>query len=97
MNNVRYNRSSVYDFTDLSSQQQEEVIRNFGLNLDSANVRYVMIDNEDGTRSPLPLNMFQRFDHPKMWHGGFPQNNFGGYYVRLSRDNEEVLVAERYN
>lgn len=91
---VRYNRSEILSYYDLTPTQQVNVVSNYYNNNEQAEQdSYVLIDDE---HSPLPLSMFMRNSYGKLWHGSYQTSNTGGYYIRINRHNDSALVVERY-
>ena len=82
-------RSRVYDYDELPEDQKIE-------HLDNSDSSFVKDPTHKGEF--LPLNMFMRFDRKnKLWDGYYGTSAFSAYYIKLSKDGEEAVVADRWN
>ncbi len=77
---IEYNRSEIYNFSDLPYSRQEE-------NEGHEESMYVKGPHGDF----LPLDMFQRTEG--RYHGVYGLTYFSGYGVILSKCNESAVVA----
>ena len=91
-----YNRSEIYSFFDLSEEQQNEALNNSN-DQEHAEERSYIIYNHIQGDEVLPLDMFMRLEHSKLFDGVYGQTAFSAYFVKLNKSNDEVLIAYRYD
>ena len=92
---LRFFRSPIYSWSELSAEQQEWV-RSIYTTLsvtDNENERYVLLKENDP--EPLPLYMFLRLNNPGLWDGVYGTSYFTAYFIKINRTGEEALVCER--
>ena len=90
---IRTCKSDILDFSDLSQNQQNEVINRYnyeGYNPDED--LFVKFNYPDGTKI-LPLSMFIRNIGNSRYHGSYCTSNSGGYAIIISRDNARALIS----
>jgi hypothetical protein len=86
-----YNRSEIYSFSDLPDSLKTYAIRDFDVTEEDTFV----IHSFKGWDTAIPLSMFMRTNR-NFTHGVFADSYFSGYYVTLSRDNSEAVIAYKY-
>jgi hypothetical protein len=86
-----YNRSVIYSFFDLTDSEQAEVISNYFSEISQA--------EEDSFikcgKEVLPLSMFLRCEGGR-WDGTFGTSYFSGFFIKVNKFGDEVLIADRY-
>ena len=83
-----YERSEIYNFFDLTEEQQKENVDYLGLE-GAEQTSYVILRGD-----ALPLCMFLR-TNGNFIHGYYGQTNTSAYGVTLSRCNSEAVVSYR--
>lgn len=92
----RWNRSPVFCFEELALWEQAAVLADANTRQHAVENRYVYFNTKDG-HEVLPLDMFARTEHSKVWHGMYGTSYFSAYFIRLNRTGEEALVAEKFS
>ena len=92
----RWNRSPILSFADLTEEEQFEAICDTDSEEQAQERQYVYFNTKDG-HEVLPLDMFARTEHSKVWHGMYGTSYFSAYFIRLNRTGEEALVAEKFS
>jgi hypothetical protein len=78
-------------YNELTDEQQSSVMDCFfNEKSDACSTHYVICDGE-----ALPLSMFERMES-KVWHGVYATSAFSAYFIRMERDNQGALVADRH-
>ncbi len=96
-----YNRSQIISFFELSEEQKQDIRNNYYDELqDAENDSYVMFDEQDGKETALPLGMFMSTNLHTMkasnfTHGIYSTSAFDGYFITLSRRNDECIIARK--
>ena len=94
----RYNRSGIFSWYELTDEQQERVKDCYGHEPEfTEEASFVLIKTTKDEHEPLPLDMFMRTQHSKVWHGVYGTSAFSAYFIRFNRSNDEALVAERFS
>lgn len=90
-----YNRSYFFNFSELNEQQQAW-IKNiyFEEDSDCYDNNYVILNSNKN--EPLPTSMFMRTKHNNFTHGIYSTSAFDGYFITISRDGQEVVIAHKY-
>lgn len=87
-----YQRSEIYSFFDLSQEQVTRVLDLYHDTEDSAqDDSYVILNDE-----ALPLSNFMRTYNNNFTHGVYSDTYFSGYYITLSQDCQEAVIAYKY-
>lgn len=90
-----YNRSGIFNFSELTEEMQKEVINDFCLeNSDACQTSYVISKFND-EETALPLSMFMRRDG-NFTHAVYSETYFSAYYLTLSRCGSEAVIAYKY-
>jgi len=90
-----YNRSSIYQFSELNEVQQNWVRNTYFDELsDCHSNTYVILKAHKN--EPLPLCMFMRTNNNNFTHGIYGTSAFDGYFITISRDCESVTIAHKY-
>ena len=90
-----YNRSYLFDFNDLDAKQQSWVQSTYFDELsDCHSTMYVILLRDKA--EPLPLSMFMRTTNNNFTHGVYSTSAFDGYFITISRDNQECVIAHKY-
>jgi hypothetical protein len=86
-----YNRSEIYSFYDLTEKEQAEVISNYFSSIEEA--------EEDSFircgKEVLPLSMFLKCEN-SIWSGTYGTSYFSGYYIKINKFGDEVVIADKY-
>lgn len=91
MKTRHYQRSEIYSFYDLTSQEQSKVLNTYFDDLTQAeNDSYIRCEKEI-----LPLSMFLRCEG-SIWSGSYCTSYFSGYYIKVNKFGDEVTIADRY-
>ncbi len=90
-----YNRSYFFSFNELNEKQQQWIKSTyFDEDSDCHSDTYVIHHrNKD---EPLPLGMFMRTDNNRFTHGIYGTSAFDGYFITISRDNQECVIAHKH-
>ena len=91
-----YNRSQIYQFSELKEQQQQQIINDYGFELSDCHSNSYVIHKGKKFTSALPLGMFMRCDKNKFTHGIYSTSAFDGYFITLNRSNDEAVIAHKY-
>lgn len=91
-----YNRSSIFDFSELNDIQQQHVKDTyFDEESDQYSTSYVILDR--CKNEPLPLSMFMRTKRNNNFtHGVYSTSAFDGYFITFDRSNTTALIAHKY-
>ncbi len=99
---TNYSRSQVYDYSELTEDQQAQVKNDYGFeNSDCYSSSYVVLNCTNYTNAEnnkpvaLPLSMFMRTGS-KFTHGIFSTSAFDGYFITFDRRNEYATIAHKY-
>jgi hypothetical protein len=96
--NWKYNRSEIYNFFDLTEQEQEQVLNDYCLETEQAETdsfvcyRY---GKENEKKQFIPLSLFIR-SSGKRWDGIHGESYFSAYFIKLNRSNDEAVIAYNY-
>jgi hypothetical protein len=91
-----YNRSKIYSFSELPQHLQEDV--DWGYSSIKERLSYVVFRYEEEGRVEevaLALDMFMKTDS-NFTHGIYSLGYWSGYYLTLSRDNSEAVIAYKH-
>lgn len=93
-----YNRSQIYSYFDLTTEQQEQALDTAN-DIEHAQDRNYVIFEHPRNPQVLPLDMFIaiREGKPTVFHGIYAQDYFSAYFVKFNKSNDEALIAYRYN
>lgn len=86
-----YQRSEIYSFFDLSEEQAKQILDYYNNEEELQEDSFVILNNE-----PLPLSQFMRTDNNNFTHGVYSDSYFSGYYITLSQDCQEAVIAYKY-
>ena len=86
-----YQRSEIYSFFDLSEEQVKNVLDYYNNEKEAQEDSFVILNNET-----LPLSQFMRTYNNKFTHGIFSDSYFSGYFITLSEDCQEAVIAYKY-
>lgn len=90
-----YNRSYFYGFNELNEVQQKWIQDTYFDELsDCHSTAYVIL--KSNKNEPLPLGMFMRTDGNKFTHGIYSTSAFDGYFITLSEDCQECVIAHKH-
>jgi len=91
-----YQRCSVLQYNDLSTEQKKEVLDLYFSELSDAHSTGYVICEE----AALPLSMFIRLNYPGrkigIWDAVYSTSAFSGFYLKISDDCSTILVADRH-
>jgi hypothetical protein len=86
-----YQRSEIYSFFDLSEEQVKQILDYYNNEEEAQEDSFVILNNE-----PLPLSQFMRTTNNKFTHGIFSDSYFSGYFITLSKDCQDAVIAYKY-
>lgn len=86
-----YERSNIYSFFELSEEQVKNVLDYYNNEEEAQEDSFVILNKE-----PLPLSQFMRTYNNKFTHGIFSDSYFSGYFITLSEDCQEAVIAYKY-
>lgn len=96
MKTARYNRSQIYTGFDLTTDQQNEIMNTYSFEKsDVLNNSYVKFIDRTLNVEFLPLDMFMRTEGG-IFNGVYGLSAFSAYFIKLSRDGNEALIAYKY-
>lgn len=91
-----YNRSYLFYFSELSDDQQRDVLSNyFDSETDAEQDNYVIHEFKD-RRDAWPVSMFIRTDKNNFTHGIHYDSCFSGYHLTLNRCGTQAVIAYKY-
>jgi hypothetical protein len=92
-----YNRSKIYSFFELPQHLQEEATLEFSNIAEDFSFVVFKYEEEQGRieEVALPLSMFMKTES-NFTHGIYSLGYWSGYYVTLSRDNSEAVIAYKH-
>lgn len=91
-----YNRSYLFSFTELSDDQQKDVLSNYFDELSDASDTLYVVSKFKDQKDAIPVSMFIRTDKNNFTHGVHADSYFSGYYLTLSRCGQEAVIAYKY-
>jgi len=91
-----YNRSEILNFFDLSEVQKQNVLRQMDMEQAEEDGFVLFTGGNDIDPEPLPLSMFMRSNHSKIWDGIYGTSYFSAYFIKIARSGDMALVAERF-
>lgn len=89
-----YNRTGIFNFNELPQYLQAEILQDMELS-DAHGTSYVIL-KEDGEKTALPLNMFERTEKNNFTHAIFGLSYFSGYYLTISRCGTQATIAYKH-
>jgi hypothetical protein len=95
MKTVKYCRSEIYSFFDLTDEQQKYFIDHFDSYEYAEESSYVV--NPMNPDEFLSLSDFMRFDSKNYFDGYMSDCWFGAYFIKVSKDGSEAVVSYRYS
>lgn len=93
MKTIKYNRSSILSFYDLTDSQQHQQSEEYGEEIAEGS-QYVIFNGEDG-EEVLPLHMFIKCESFALMHGVYALTAFSAYCITLSRCGSEAIISYR--
>ena len=101
MTKPQYNRSEIYNFWDLSEEQQQEITEGDPEEMERAeeNNYVIFTGNHPDTPQILPLDMFLRTSftgRSRMWDGIYSTSYFSAYFIKLSNCGSMAVIAQRF-
>lgn len=91
-----YNRSPIVSFFELEEKEKQHVIDCYFDSAEEAEEStYVFYDRKDKNYDVIPMCYFM-LTESKIWHGSFVTSNTSALVIRLSKSNDEVLIAHKY-
>lgn len=93
-----YTRSQLYNYFDLSAEQQTAIAEQYGYYDYVIDNQYVILND-----TALPLFEFVRTDYPNLtnkkpyWDGFYGTSYFSAYFIKLSKCGTVAVVAERFS
>lgn len=91
-----YNRSYLFSFSELSEDQQRDVMHNYFDELSDAHSTLYVISRFKEMKEAVPVSMFMRTDRNNFSHGIFSDSYFSGYFITFSKCGQEAVVAYKY-
>lgn len=95
---INYNRSELYSFFDLTTDQQNEVLQDIEAE-QAEQETFVIYKHKEGNQI-LPLGMFMRIDYPVntkgLFDGVYSKSAFSAYFIKFNNSNDEVVIADKY-
>lgn len=88
-----YLRSEILSFWEVTEEQQAGQISDYGKELAEESM---YVQNPCNEAEILPLHMFVRTEHTKVWNGIYGLSAFGAYFIKISRCGTGAVVAYRY-
>jgi len=99
MANIRYNRSEILNFAELTEKQQQDVLSCYYQDTaDAEQDSFVIFESKKSAEfnAALPLSQFMRIDGKSIWNGVFGTSYFSAYFIKLSRCGTAAVIAEKY-
>ncbi len=91
-----YNRSGIVQFSELSEDQQKQVLDDYSFEeSDAYSTGYVMFDSKAGIEIALPLCMFMK-TYSRFTHGIYSTSAFDGYFITFNRGNDCAVIAHKH-
>lgn len=90
MKTIKYCKSEIYSFFELSNSMQNSYLALLGPE-DAGDSMY--IDDPMNIDNKLCLSEFLRFERPGLFDGYFGLSYFSAYYIKLNSCGDGCLVA----
>ena len=97
MATVKYNRSEILNFFDLTEKQREDVVSCYYQDESEAeNDTFVIFEaKKPEYNAAIPLSQFMRLDRPSIFDGVFGTSYFSAYFIKLSKCGTMAVVCEK--